>query len=112
MNNQQLMDAAFARIRPRFLAALSLRFDEMLPLRQAAEVPKTHVDALNAIKSGAHKTVGSAETLGFVQLGRTSSQAEVAIYKYISTGGQEPALRDMFAQVDRMLAEMRAALGK
>lgn len=107
---RQEIQTGLDRVRSRFLSALDDRLDVLeVNVDRIGPTPEGR-QALLCIKSEVHKIAGTAEILGFGQLGRIAAKLDAAIGATNSQAISGEALSDIKSDVERLLEDGAALL--
>ena len=107
MQHAEIIARTIAEIKPRFLAAVATRLDRFEVIRDQLPTHGRPAPLLEELRIGAHRTVGLAASMGYVELGELSQKVEMAI----EGGSAEIARSAVFlAALDDLLVEMALAV--
>lgn len=110
MQNLDSIALKIQELRPRFLALMSERLDRFEEIRDQLEGVQDPTALLDEIRFGAHRMVGLAATLGFVDLGTLSQRAELAILARATAKDKRWPDAELLTCLDVMMGEMALLL--
>lgn len=100
MSDMAHIQAGLAKVRERFLAVLPSREASVSRLLQQVELGSTSECSLNDARAALHQIAGTAQTLGFKDLGSAARVAEDAIVEF----------GDGFASLEHLSGRLRDVL--